>query len=80
MNCSEAMRIAIVAMANTAACRRLVGYLPARLRRLIVMAGYAAENVAIAEFTGYEGLMSHTTSFIDKFSRIELRERCTECV
>ncbi|MBK6581489.1 MAG: asparagine synthase (glutamine-hydrolyzing) [Gammaproteobacteria bacterium] len=57
--------------------QRLVGYLPARLRRLIVMAGYAAENVAIAEFTGYEGLVSHTTSFIDKFSRMELRERCT---
>ncbi len=58
--------------------QKFVGYLPARLRRLLVMAGYAAENVAIAEFTGYEGLMSLTTSVIDKFSRIELRARCTD--
>ena len=45
---------------------------------LPIEAGYAAENVAIAEFTGYEGLMSLTTSVIDKFSRIELRARCTD--
>lgn len=58
--------------------QKFVGYLPARLRRLLVMTGYAAENVAIAEFTGYEGLMSLTTSVIDKFSRIELRARSTD--
>jgi len=58
--------------------QRLVGRLPAKLRRLVVAAGYAAENVPVAEFTGYEGLMAYTTSFIDRFSRMELRARCED--
>ena len=56
--------------------QQLVRRMPGKLRRLVVAAGYAAENVPMAEFTGYEGLMAHTTSFIDRFSRIELRARC----
>ena len=58
--------------------QQLVRRMPGKLRRLVVAAGYAAENVPMAEFTGYEGLMAHTTSFIDRFSRIELRARCEE--
>jgi asparagine synthase (glutamine-hydrolysing) len=58
--------------------QQLVGHLPGKLRRLLVAAGYAVENVPIAEFTGYEGLVSYTTSVIDRFSRKELRARCEE--
>ena len=58
--------------------QKLVRRLPGRLRRILVAAGYAAENVPMAEFTGYEGLMAHTTSMIDRLSRVELRSRCEE--
>jgi asparagine synthase (glutamine-hydrolysing) len=58
--------------------QRLVGYLPGKLRRLVVAAGYAAEDVQVAEFTGYEGMMAYTTRFIDRFSRLGLRARCEE--
>ncbi len=56
--------------------QRLVRRLPGKLRRLLVAAGYASEDIPMAEFTGYEGLMAHTTSMIDRFSRVELRSRC----
>ena len=55
--------------------QRFADMLPARLRRVLVAAGYAAEHVPIAEFSGYEGLVSHTTNFIDRFARAELRVR-----
>ncbi len=53
--------------------QQVISRLPARLRRLVAAAGYAAENVPMTEFTGYDGLMAHTTSFIDRFARQELR-------
>lgn len=56
--------------------KRLMKWLPAKVRRGIALAGYASEDVPVTEFTGYEGLLAHTTAFIDRFSRLELRERC----
>ncbi len=55
--------------------QKLVRRLPARLRRVVVAAGYAAENVPMAEFTGYDGLMAYTTSMLDRYSRVDLRAR-----
>jgi len=55
--------------------QRFADLLPARLRRVLVAAGYAAEHVPIAEFSGYEGLVSHTINFIDRFARADLRVR-----
>ena len=56
--------------------RSLLKRLPAKARRTIALAGYALEDVPATEFTGYEGLLAHSTAFIDRYSRIELRERC----
>ena len=51
-------------------------YLPQRLRRAIALAGYASDRVPITEFSEYEGLLAHSTSFLDRFARVELRARC----
>jgi asparagine synthase (glutamine-hydrolysing) len=56
--------------------QRLMACLPGKLRRFVVAAGYAAEGVPLAEFTGYAGLMEYTTAVIDRLSRRELRDRC----
>ena len=53
--------------------QQLIRRLPGKLRRVLAAAGYAAENVPMTEFTGYEGLMAQTTSFIDRFARQELK-------
>src|SRR5262245_12521761 len=44
-----------------------VRYLPQKLRRLIVLAGYASERVPITEFSEYDGLLAHCTQFLDRF-------------
>ena len=56
--------------------QQVVNKLPARLRRIIAAAGYAVEDVPVMEFTGYEKLMAHSTNFIDRFVRSELRAEC----
>jgi asparagine synthase (glutamine-hydrolysing) len=59
--------------------KRLEGWLrrlPVKMRRLIALAGYASERVPITEFSEYEGLLVHATSFVDRFARVELRGRC----
>jgi len=53
-------------------------HLPARLRRAIAAAGYACDRVPITEFSDYEGLLAHSTSFLDRFARVELRQRCND--
>ena len=52
--------------------------LPAKVRRVIALAGYASENVPVTEFTGYDGLLAHSMVFIDRCARLELRQRCNE--
>ena len=59
--------------------KRLEGWLrhlPGKLRRAIALAGYACDRVPITEFSEYEGLLAHATSFVDRFARAELRGRC----
>ena len=58
--------------------QQVVNRLPGKLRRIIAAAGYAVEDVPVMEFTGYEKLMAHSTSFVDRFSRAELRSACME--
>ena len=58
--------------------RRLLAYLPGKIRKAIVLAGYACDGVPITEFSEYEGLLAHATAFLDKFAREDLRLRCTD--
>jgi len=55
-----------------------IQHLPQKLRRLIVLAGYASERVPITEFSEYDGLLAHSTSFLDRFARVELRARSAQ--
>jgi asparagine synthase (glutamine-hydrolysing) len=61
--------------------KRLQGWLerlPKRLRQAITLAGHACDHVPITEFSEYEGLLAHTTTFLDKFARLDLRLRSTQ--
>ena len=58
--------------------QRLLSKLPPRIRKAIAFAGYAAERVPVTAFSEYPGLLAHTTSFLDKFARDDLRIRCEE--
>ncbi|RPI29640.1 MAG: asparagine synthase (glutamine-hydrolyzing) [Acidobacteria bacterium] len=55
--------------------QQAVSYLPAKVRKLIVLAGYACDGVPITDFSEYEGLLRHSTGFLDRFAREELKER-----
>jgi asparagine synthase (glutamine-hydrolysing) len=56
--------------------QRLLAWLPAKLRKAVVLAGYAAEGIPATAFSEYPGLLAHTTGFLDKFAREDLRLRC----
>ena len=58
--------------------RRLLAYLPSKARKAIALAGYACDGVPITEFSDYEGLLAHSTAFLDKFARQSLRLRCVD--
>jgi asparagine synthase (glutamine-hydrolysing) len=58
--------------------QRLLASLPAKIRKTIALAGYACEGIPATNFSEYEGLLTHTTAFLDKFAREDLRMRCTE--
>lgn len=58
--------------------QRVLGLLPAKVRRVVALAGYACEGVPATTFSEYEGLLAHTTRFLDKFAREDLRLRCEE--
>lgn len=55
-----------------------LGLLPAKARKVVALAGYASEGIPATTFSEYEGLLAHTTGFLDKFSRNDLRLRCEE--
>ncbi len=61
-----------------ATLRKLASYLPAKVRKTVAMAGYAFDGIPITAFSEYEGLLKHTTSFLDRYSREDLRLRCLE--
>jgi asparagine synthase (glutamine-hydrolysing) len=58
--------------------RRLLAYLPAKIRKVLALAGYACDGVPVTGFSEYEGLLTHATAFLDKFAREDLRLRCAE--
>jgi asparagine synthase (glutamine-hydrolysing) len=58
--------------------KRLLAYLPAKIRKAIVLAGYACDGVPVTGFSEYEGLLAHATAFLDKFAREDLRLRCID--
>jgi asparagine synthase (glutamine-hydrolysing) len=56
--------------------KRVIAYLPMKIRRAISMAGYASDGIPFTEFSEYPGLLAHSIAFLDKFSREDLRLRC----
>jgi len=55
--------------------QQLAPFLPSKIRKLLILAGYACDGVPITDFSEYPGLLSHSTSFLDRFAREELKER-----
>jgi asparagine synthase (glutamine-hydrolysing) len=58
--------------------QRLLSLLPAKIRKVLGLAGYATERVPATLFSEYEGLLPHTIGFLDKFAREDLRLQCEE--
>ena len=58
--------------------QRLLTRAPAHLRKALALLGFAAERVPATAFSEYPGLLAHTTSFLDKFARDDLRLRCED--
>ncbi|RPJ62297.1 MAG: asparagine synthase (glutamine-hydrolyzing) [Acidobacteria bacterium] len=55
--------------------QKLAAVLPSRFRKMLILAGYACDGVPITDFSEYEGLLRHSTGFLDRFAREELKER-----
>jgi asparagine synthase (glutamine-hydrolysing) len=58
--------------------KRWVKYLPAKVRKGFAMAGYACNGVPFTGFSEYEGLLAHSTAFLDNFARESLLLRCAD--
>jgi asparagine synthase (glutamine-hydrolysing) len=58
--------------------RHLFGYLPAKLRQIINLAGHACNGVQATELPGYGSGLAQTIAMLDGYSRNELRSRCTD--
>jgi asparagine synthase (glutamine-hydrolysing) len=58
--------------------KRLLAYLPVKVRKAIALVGYACHSAPIAGFREYEGGLAYATAFIDKFARESLRVRCED--
>jgi asparagine synthase (glutamine-hydrolysing) len=56
--------------------RQLLGYLPAKLRQMINLAGHACNGVQATELPGYGSGLAQTIAMLDGFTRDELRSRC----
>jgi asparagine synthase (glutamine-hydrolysing) len=58
--------------------KRWVVYLPSKIRKGFAMAGYACNGVPFTGFSEYEGLLAHSTAFLDNFARESLLLRCAD--
>jgi asparagine synthase (glutamine-hydrolysing) len=58
--------------------KRWLKYLPAKVRKGFAMAGYACNGVPVTGFSEYEGLLAHSTAFLDNFARESLLLRCAD--
>jgi asparagine synthase (glutamine-hydrolysing) len=56
--------------------RHFLGYLPAKLRQIINLAGHACNGVQATELPGYGSGLARTIAMLDGFTRDELRSRC----
>lgn len=56
--------------------QRFSRMLPTKVRKAVALAGYASEGIPATAFSEYEGLLAHTTGFLDRFAREDLRLRC----
>ncbi|HWP24699.1 MAG TPA: asparagine synthase (glutamine-hydrolyzing) [Candidatus Binatia bacterium] len=52
--------------------KRWAQRLPAKVRKALAMAGYACNGVPFTGFSEYEGLLAHSTAFLDNFARESL--------
>ena len=58
--------------------QRMLSTFPKKVRKALAFAGYASEGIPVTSFSEYDGLLAHTTAFLDKFAREDLRIRCEE--
>ena len=58
--------------------RHLLGYLPAKVRQIINLAGHACNGVQATELPGYGSGLAQTIAMLDGFTREELRSRCAD--
>jgi asparagine synthase (glutamine-hydrolysing) len=58
--------------------KRWLAYLPSKIRKGFAMAGYACNGVPFTGFSEYEGLLAHSTAFLDNFARESLLLRCAD--
>ena len=58
--------------------RHLLGYLPAKVRQIINLAGHACNGVQATELPGYGNGLAQTIAMLDGFTREELRSRCAD--
>jgi asparagine synthase (glutamine-hydrolysing) len=58
--------------------KRWLAYLPPKIRKGFAMAGYACNGVPFTGFSEYEGLLAHSTAFLNNFARESLLLRCAD--
>jgi len=52
--------------------------LPLRVRKAITMAGHACNGLPFSTFSEHDGLLAHSTAFLDNFARESLLLRCAD--
>ena len=58
--------------------KRWLAYLPLKIRKGFSMLGYACNGIPFTGFSEYEGLLAHSTAFLDNFARESLLLRCAD--
>ena len=58
--------------------RRLLGYLPVKVRQIINLVAHACNGVVATELPGYGNGLAQTIAMLDGFTREELRSRCAD--
>jgi asparagine synthase (glutamine-hydrolysing) len=56
--------------------KRFLDYLPLKIRKAIVLAGYTCDGLPNTVISECQGLLAHTIACLDKFARADLRLRC----
>jgi asparagine synthase (glutamine-hydrolysing) len=58
--------------------KRWASYLPPKIRKSISLAATACNGVPFMAVSEYQGLLAHSTMFLDRFARESLLLRCTD--